>query len=682
MNDSNNNNYEQNNQQYLQQDLRYTRSPQAAPQTQKKGAVSGGEMFVGINLLSKIGVVFIIIGVIAFSAASEGFIHTGIRMALVVLLGFIMLAAGELFFRKGSHVFANALIFGGVAELFICSLIGFHGFHILPNVAVVGMGFGAAAIGMLLSVRYKSQGLLIVTTVFAILPIFIKMSALAFCLVAVYYVSVHCAAAIISRKNNYTGAYVTGIAMAAIEPLFINIAGRFSDIPFTYASSVIAVVFVICCAVCYAGGAMLDGAQSEGGLAVGEKAALIATLSITVFYTAVLMSASISGTVAGISLLVLAVLFAVPTALFSLHFGGRCTTATVLYNFIFITIMMAIGFISDTLIISYILMHIFAAAIVAAAIMTERRLFTVWGITLTAYAELTFIGLLIDINEASEHIPAVIINLVVWFGLMAVFAVKKKQNSTVFRLYTCAALLNAGIVCTDLITRYVVDFLGKSELWTNAAGKIAFSGLLCAVPWMILGFVAGNLKYMKLWGTVSSFTLYGTGFAFLFSANVMGTLNRAIGDGVYELGAVGIIVTVAVNAASVLPVLDITMQVKEKAPKFAKAVGLIVSGYSLMSLTTILGTNDFVKFTSFIISIIYIVTAALWIIIGFKSYNALLRRFGLALALLSSAKLFLFDFSNINDMGRTLLFIGFGITLLCIAFGYGIAEKKLKERGK
>lgn len=658
----------------------YPQYPQQPSQPQKRTAVSGGEMFVGINLLSKIGVVFIIIGVIAFSAASEGFIHTGIRMALVVLLGFIMLAAGELFFRKGSHVFANALIFGGVAELFICSLIGFHGFHILPNAAVVGVGFGAAAVGMLLSVRYKSQGLLIVTTVFSILPIFVNMSALAFCLVAVYYISVHCAAAVISRKNNYTGAYVTGIAMAAIEPIFINLAGRFSNIPLPYSSVVITVVFVVCCAVCYAGGAMLDGAQSEGRLTSGEKAALIATLSITVFYTAVFMSANISGTVAGIALLVLAVLFAVPTALFSLHFGGRCAAAEVLYNFIFITITLALNFISSPLLIQYILMHIFAAAVTAAAVLTERRLFAIWSCILTVYAELIFLGLLIDINETSERIFAIIINLILWFGLMAIFAAKKKQNSTVFRLYTCAAFLNTGIICTDLITRYAADLLGGTEVWTNAAGKIAFSILLCAVPWMILGFISGNLKYMKLWGTVSSFVMYGAGFVCLFTANIMGSLSRTIGK--YELGTVGIIATVAVNAASVLPVLDITIQVKEKAPKFAKAVGLVVSGYALMSLTTILGTNDFVTFTSFIISIIYIVTAALWIIIGFKSYNALLRRFGLALALLSSAKLFLFDFSNINDMGRTLLFIGFGITLLCIAFGYGIAEKKLKERGR
>ncbi len=177
----------------------------------------------------------------------------------------------------------------------------------------------------------------------------------------------------------------------------------------------------------------------------------------------------------------------------------------------------------------------------------------------------------------------------------------------------------------------------------------------------------------------ASFTLYIIGLLNLLFANCIESLNRSISN--HELGIAGIIATIAVNAASVLPVLDMTIQISGRSPKFSKAVGLIVSAYALMSLTTILGTNNYVTFTSFIISIIYIVAAALWIIIGFKRLNALLRRFGLALALLSSAKLFLFDFRGISDMGRTLLFIGFGVTLLCIAFGYGIAEKRLKERG-
>lgn len=85
------------------------------PNGLKQTSLSGGEKFVAINLLSKIGIVFVIASVIAFSAASEGHIPDLVRLILVLALGLIMLGAGELFWRKGSKVFANAMIYGGAA---------------------------------------------------------------------------------------------------------------------------------------------------------------------------------------------------------------------------------------------------------------------------------------------------------------------------------------------------------------------------------------------------------------------------------------------------------------------------------------------------------------------------------------------------------------------------------------
>lgn len=281
----------------------------------------------------------------------------------------------------------------------------------------------------------------------------------------------------------------------------------------------------------------------------------------------------------------------------------------------------------------------------------------------------------------ADRLFATIVDLVLWFGIMAVFIIKRRHETNLFRAYTLAAFLNAGLLCADTISRYVVDLCNVGGVWSNHLARLTFSALLCTVPWLILGFIVGKFKYMKTWGMVSSFLLYGIGLLCLFAANSIDSINRAFASSPHTLGVPAVIVTIAVNAASVLTVLDMTAQISRRAPKFTKAVGLIVSSYALLTLTTILGTNNYVKFTSCIISILYIVMAAVWIVIGFKKLNALLRRFGLALALLSSAKLFLFDFSGINDMGRTLMFIGFGITLLCIAFGYGIAEKRLKDKG-
>jgi len=106
----------------------------------------------------------------------------------------------------------------------------------------------------------------------------------------------------------------------------------------------------------------------------------------------------------------------------------------------------------------------------------------------------------------------------------------------------------------------------------------------------------------------------------------------------------------------------------------------VVSFYALMAVTVVLDSAQWLPFTSCVISILYMLTAAVWIVVGFVRLNALLRRFGLALALFSSAKLFLTDFSGLGAMGRTLMFIGFGITLLAVSFTYGYFERRVGGR--
>lgn len=124
----------------------------APPQTADPD-VSKGELFVGMNLLGKIGVIFIIIGVIAFSAASEGYLPAPARMGMVIAVGAVMAVCGELFRKTRSVVFANALTYGGVAELFIATLIGRYGFGVWGGTAAQLVGLAAAAVGILLSLR-------------------------------------------------------------------------------------------------------------------------------------------------------------------------------------------------------------------------------------------------------------------------------------------------------------------------------------------------------------------------------------------------------------------------------------------------------------------------------------------------------------------------------------------------
>ncbi len=263
------------------------------------------------------------------------------------------------------------------------------------------------------------------------------------------------------------------------------------------------------------------------------------------------------------------------------------------------------------------------------------------------------------------------LNAAIWLGLMILYIVRKRE-SVLFNVYTAAAMINLGAYASYMLSEKLIGLLirtGTVIYGTQGLYAAAFS----AAAWMLLGFVSGKLKHMKKGAAGLSLSLYTVGLLFLLTANIHNAQAS-------ENTVLAVILTVALNVASVLAALDMALKIKSLAPKFARAVGLVVSSYGLYALTVTLGSNKWVVFASCIISIVYLAMAALWIVFGFRKGNALLRRFGLALALLSAAKLFLFDFKGLDAVGRTLMFIGFGLTLLCISFAYGFVSKKMKNK--
>lgn len=652
----------------------------------RSNSVSNSEMFIGLNLLSKIGVIFIIIGVIAFSATSGDYLNNIVRMALVVAVGAIMLIAGEIFYRKKSVVFANALIYGGIAELFISVLIGRYGFEVFSSEIAQIAGIIAAIAGFLLSLRYKSQPLAITTVVFTVLPIFAVQSIESVFIGAACLVVVHAFAAVIAYRNNYTALSITGCVLSCFEvfiiyPFFAVITeGNFKI------STIFMLIFLICTGFIYLSAPLLNASRSGGAMFSSEITTAVISQSVLIFFTDLFFFFSFGRMTAIAAMAAIAVIYLVCAAGFSLKFGTRAMISNIFINlFIAAVCLSIITLVSGTA--NYYALHGFAAAVLITGVIIDRGMLKWWGYVLLGIAELDYIIQLFELSILSsshssyefsaEKIPLYIVNLAVWFGIMLFFIIMKKTDSIVFKVYSCLALLNAGILGSNLL----LDVLGTAlrAAGMNRGFATLVTAFLCACLWQILGFVSGRLKYLDKAQMPTSLVFYVIGFFFLGFSNFMRL--GANTSGVMFDGLM-IAITIAANLISVLAVLDITFQITEKAPKFERAVGLVVSLYGVLTLTTLLGTNNFVKFTSYIISILYIITAALWIFIGFKKQNALLRRFGLALSLLVSGKLFLFDFYEADAMIRTLLFIGFGITLLGIGFGYGIAEKKLKQNNQ
>lgn len=648
-------------------------------------------MYVGLNILSKIGVIFIIIGVIAFSAVSDGYIPAWGRLTMILALGAVMTFLGEVFRRNGSVIFSLSLTFGGIAELFICALVGRFGFDVIGDGALI-IGALTAATGLLLTVRYKSQALLIVTMIGAFLPVWAVDTMIGYFIGGVYIAAVSAGAAMLCHRRGYFPAKFVGVLLAAAEGICMYALGSnfrgITALDPKISSAVIstlhnitgifcAVLVIAICAM-YAGSVVLKSVTRCGGINNAETTLLVLSQA----FSMLLPLAFLGGRnyAAGIIVLILAALYAVCTVMLSMALGQNCRIEQIFENLLFTAL--SIGIITFfPKMYSYMVFHVFAAAVIVAGLYRKRRLWLGWGYAALGFAELFFLFDCVSNGGDPLFKWTYLLNTLVWIAVMIFFAAKGRRGSLV-NTYAWAVLFNTAFFGIYLVYDTISAALISAKLLPNGITNITRTltvhrFLLTVVVWMIVGFAAGKLKFMKKNAAAASITFYSIGMFCLFVTNVTAYFNSWKH---LDLGVATIIVYIAVNVISVLSALDMALRIKSLAPRFARAVGLVVSFYALMTLTVTLDLNGWAAFTSCIISIVYILTAAAWIGIGFARYNALLRRFGLALALFSSAKLFLFDFSGISAMGRTLMFIGFGVTLLCISFVYAYFEKRLKNR--
>ncbi len=631
--------------------------------------VSKRESFIGINLLSKIGVIFIIIGVIAFSAVSEDFLAPGIRTAIIFALGLLMTGLGEVFYRTSSVIFARALTIGGIGELAVSILIGHFEYEALNEIFSLIICVVLAAGSLLLSVRYNSQTIMAVSAVSGFIPCFASIHSEAAMFATMLYLLLFQAATLIicGKKHWYItpfllifSNFIISIAMyAAMQHMFDDVASGLIATAYVVVSTFIPIVC-----------SLVNSLRNAGSLNTFDTVSFISSAVIQLLLSFIFLA--ISDTIIGFGFLALFVgcAYLAVSAVAKTTFD-RCPLLTALLNSAFICLCCAIPCIFPTELI-YVMFHLYAAALFIFGSLKESKLVRTWGIVTCAAAEYFFVNFCL-LNIADDiYILQFGINALLWLVIMTVQVLCGKRGAGL-TAYSILSILNAVIYLLYLILRLIVLLEDEAVLLT-AGESIAIFMLFAAFVWIAAGFIVGKLRFLGKAAPATSIVFYALSLSGLGITNLVSCISSPAAN------TLCMVTSIAVNLLSVAAVLDITLTVSALSPKFAKFTGLIVSMYALFCATFTLGANEIVAFTNCIISIIYLAAAIVWIIWGFVRRNAVLRRFGLALALLASAKLFLLDFMGINAVGRTLMFISFGVVLLVLSFIYAIFESRLKKQ--
>lgn len=116
------------------------------------------EIKIGGTLLNRIGIVAFVFGLGFFLKYSfdNNWIGPAGRVAIGILAGMILLAAGEYGQRKEYKIFSQGLTGGGIASLYFSIFAAFSFYHLLGQTVAFGMMILITTTAVLLSVRYNS----------------------------------------------------------------------------------------------------------------------------------------------------------------------------------------------------------------------------------------------------------------------------------------------------------------------------------------------------------------------------------------------------------------------------------------------------------------------------------------------------------------------------------------------
>lgn len=141
--------------------------------TQRRIKQNEIEMKLGLNWVNKLGILLILFGVgTAAQYTYSTWFTDSMRGAAIFVLGGIFLVGGEGFYRKGKDVFAAGLLGGGISIIYCGIFYSYFLLKIIGLDAGIGLSVLTTFVAVSLSVRYRSETICALGLVGGYLPFF------------------------------------------------------------------------------------------------------------------------------------------------------------------------------------------------------------------------------------------------------------------------------------------------------------------------------------------------------------------------------------------------------------------------------------------------------------------------------------------------------------------------------
>jgi len=638
------------------------------------------ERFVGLNVLNIVGIFLLVIGVITAAQYSYMQLPDLLKGIMMFTFGGIMLVAGEVLNRKKANVFSLGLSAGGIAILFVALAVSYFGLEILDMYPAIALCLLITAGAFVLSNRYNSQTIAAFAMVGGYLPIFsIGASDAMIYGAMVYFIVLNLLAVFISFSKKWHISSFIG--------LFLNIIGTSYITWHFYGSTdslekALTILYVLFAFFIYTAIPMISTYRTS----IKFKVPDIVLLAINTLFSSLMMY----GVFYSFDLEdyngLLAVIFAV-----TYLFLGRLTekkftqegsyTKALFYltGLAFVVLIIPLQFGEMWLSLGWLVEGVLLAAY---GIWRNEKRFQQVGLVISALCLLAFI--MLDLMYMEHYLfPYKYLAITLGsFIILGMYMYKKMMAGSFAKVYKYFVLANGW-----LYTLYIIGKLGDYLVEVYPEQTTYNIDYLITSAWVVatllIAYVILRIKILSDIGTkILSVMLYIFGIMGLFLLNM---IDQPV-DSVYlqtqtpafGITLIGTLILVVLGLLSVLAMRDLMNIAVAKGAIGMEWYPLVISGYFIVILTQNLITQFGLSFASSIISIIYVVTALMWIIFGFMRRYSFIRHFGLGLSILAVVKLFLIDLTFLTQGYRIASYFALGITLLAISFVYQYFSKRLE----
>jgi len=644
----------------------------------KKQKHNNMEVNIGLNWINKLGIILLLFGVATAMKYTYSAWFTDYMKAISgFLLGGLMLGAGEWFNKKEKSLFALGLCGGGIGTLYLAVFSSYFFFGIL-NLPISMMISVLITLGALvLSQRYNSRTIAGISLVGGYLPFFsfgilMDMSGASVYVAMGYLMILNLLMLVIALGRRW---------------IFINYLSFILNIPcliwlvFAADSEVVGISYGFLTFIMYLGITLAYPIKENIKLKVADLILLAFNTVINCLVIYILFEVAEFQAYQGFLALVYAVGYFVLSRIIrkrysqEKHVEALFSITALTFSILMIPFQFGVEWAAMGWLIEAILILVFA----------KKR--SVEKIELGGWIILglcTFGFVINDIIWGWDIEYFAIRYSLLAFGLVYVFSLylpeynlnigmKYTEKGKLINVFKYSVIFNTWI--------YLLRMAGKAyDLYMvkiMPPGYVSFyKTIILALITIVVAYGLLKIKAIRDKGVI----VISTGLLILSNLTcIVLTFYRIDGTPTPAARLIGVVVLIIYNILAFLSIKDLTLQLIKKQGMSIEYYPLAMVIYLLGILTTFLTVQLDLQSINLIISIVFVVSAMGCIIFGFKKNYLLIRRFGLGLSIFATAKLFIFDLSNLAGAGRIIAYFCFGLVLIGISFIYQKLNASLKE---